>query len=224
MHSNDVFFNEEKMHKKPIKIVEICRLVFQEDGQVHNRQVAKVEEHGQNAPMVQEGREEQQVQEAQPILRRSGRVSRAPNHYVPSLDYFMLTDCEEPSYYEEAMLRDDKLKWEKAMQSKMDSLHHNSTWELVNLPARKRALPCKWVYKLKVTANEGKPKYKARLVAKGFRQQQGVDFEEIFSLVVKMTTLHCVLALVAKEDMELVQMDVKTTFLHGDLHEDIYIQ
>ena len=54
-------------------------------------------------------------------------------------------------------------------------------------------------------------------------QQQGVDFEEIFSFVVKMTTLCCVLALVAKEDMELVQMDVKTAFLHGDLYEDIYM-
>ena len=61
------------------------------------------------------------------------------------------------------------------------------------------------------------------MVAKGFRQQKGVNFEKIFSLVVKMTTLRCVLALAAKEDMELVQMDVKTAFLHGYLHEDIYM-
>ena len=69
-----------------------------------------------------------------------------------------------------------------------------------------------------------KPKYNARLCVKGFTQQQGVDFEEIFFPIVKMTTLHCVLALAAREDMELVQMDVKTVFLHGDLHEDIYMQ
>ena len=106
----------------------------------------------------------------------------------------------------------------------MDLLHHNSICKLVSLPTCKKALPCKWVYKLKVTTNEGNPKYKARLVAKGFRQQQGVDFEEIFSHDVKMTTLHCVLALAAKEDMELVQMDVEIAFLHGDLHEDIYMQ
>ena len=56
VRSNDVFFNEEKMHKKPIKTVEIRRVVFQEDGQVHNRQVAQA--NGQNAPMVQDGREE----------------------------------------------------------------------------------------------------------------------------------------------------------------------
>ena len=59
VYSNDVFFNVDKMHKKPIKTVEICRVVFQEDGKVHNRQVAQDEQHGQNAPMVQEGREEQ---------------------------------------------------------------------------------------------------------------------------------------------------------------------
>ncbi|MCO5589484.1 hypothetical protein L7F22_043451 [Adiantum nelumboides] len=76
---------------------------------------------------------------------------------------------------------------------------------------------------LKVTENDGKPKYKAKLVAKGFKQQQGIDFDEIFFLVVKMTTLRCVLALVAKEDTKLVQMDVKIALLHGDLHEGIYM-
>ena len=76
---------------------------------------------------------------------------------------------------------------------------------------------------MKVTTNDGKPKYKERLVAKGFRQQKGVEFEELFSPIVKMTTLHCVLVLAAREDMELVQMDVKITFLHCDLHEDIYM-
>ena len=87
------------------------------------------------------------------------------------------------------MLRDDKLKWERAMQSKMDLLHKNATWDLVQSPSSKRVLPCKWVYKLKVTDSKSKPKYKARLVAKGFKQQHGIDFEKIFSPIVKMTTL-----------------------------------
>ena len=61
---------------------------------------------------------------------------------------------------------------------------------------------------MKITPGDGKPKYKARLVDKWFKQQQGIEFEEIFSPIVKMTSLRCVLVLVAKEDMELVQMDV----------------
>ena len=71
----------------------------------------------------------------------------------------------------------------------MDLLHKNSTWDLVPLPSGKKALPCKWVYKMKITPKDGKPEYKAWMVAKGFKQKQGVDFDEIFSPVVKMNTL-----------------------------------
>ncbi|MCO5582822.1 hypothetical protein L7F22_036722 [Adiantum nelumboides] len=68
-----------------------------------------------------------------------------------------------------------------------------------------------------------KPKYKARLVAKGFKQKKEVDFDGIFSPVVKMTTLCSLLGLVATEDIVLIQMDVKTTFLQKDLKEDVYM-
>ena len=105
----------------------------------------------------------------------------------------------------------------------MDSLRKNDTWDLVSLPREKHVLPCKWVFTMKVTG-DAVPKYKVQLVAKGFKQEKSVDFDEIFSPVVKMTTLRCVLGLVAKDDMELKQMDVKTAFLHGDLHENIYMQ
>ncbi|MCO5567140.1 hypothetical protein L7F22_020826 [Adiantum nelumboides] len=118
----------------------------------------------------------------------------------------------------------DKLKWEQAMQSKMDSLIQNDTWELTPLPEGKKALPCKWVYKIKMSSMDAKPKCKARLVAKGFKQQKGIDFDEIFSPMVKMTTLRTLLALVATKDMELKQMDVKKAFLHKDLHEDLYME
>ena len=71
----------------------------------------------------------------------------------------------------------------------------------------------------------GKKRYKAsRLVVKGFAQKKGIDFDEIFSLIVKMTSIRTILSLVAVEDLHLEQLDVKTTFLHGDLEEDIYMQ
>ena len=58
---------------------------------------------------------------------------------------------------------------------------------------------------------------------KGFQQKEGIDFTEIFSPVVKLTTIRMVLSIVAAEDLHLEQLDVKTTFLHGDLEEDIYM-
>ena len=158
------------------------------------------------------------------MVRRSERVLHPPDRYVLALNYIMLTDCGEPSCYKEALQMADSEKWHLAMQSEMTALHKNQTWDLVQLPDGKKALPCKWIYRYKLTPHDGQPKYKARLVAKGFKQEQGIDFDEVFLPVVKMTTLRCVLALVAKHDLILHQMDVKTAFLHGDLHEEVYMQ
>jgi hypothetical protein len=91
------------------------------------------------------------------------------------------------------------------------------------LHAEKRALQNKWVYKLK-EEDGGKNRYKARLVVKGFAQKKGKYFDEIFSSVVKMTSIRTILSLVAVEDLHLEHLDVKTTFLHGDLKEEIYMQ
>ena len=66
-------------------------------------------------------------------------------------------------------------------------------------------------------------RYKARLVAKGYAQKEGIDYNEVFSPVVKHSSIRILLTLVAQFNMELVQMDVKTAFLHGDLEEEIYI-
>lgn len=84
---------------------------------------------------------------------------------------------------------------------------------------------CKWVFKRKDGIPGVEPaRYKARLVAKDFTRREGVDFNEIFSLVVKHTSIRVLLSLVAHFNMELEQMDVKTAFLHGDLEEKILMQ
>ena len=100
----------------------------------------------------------------------------------------------------------------------------NSIWDLVELPTNRCALPCRWVFRLKDTSDLASPKYKIRLIAKGFQQEYGIDFDESFSLVVKMTTLRFMLGVVAAENLELIQLDVKTAFLHGDLEEEIYME
>ena len=82
-----------------------------------------------------------------------------------------------------------KEEWRIAMQEEMQSLHENNTYELVELPKGRRALKNKWVYRIKTEENCSKPRYKARLVVKGVGQEKGTDFEEIFSLVVKMSSI-----------------------------------
>ncbi|XP_060672707.1 wall-associated receptor kinase-like 10 [Ziziphus jujuba] len=83
---------------------------------------------------------------------------------------------------------------------------------------------CKGVFKLKKDGSGRVVKHKARLVVKGFLQKKGIDFDEIFSPVVKMTSIRVIFGLVASLNLELEQMDVKTAFLHGDLHEEIYME
>jgi hypothetical protein len=118
----------------------------------------------------------------------------------------------------------DATNWQLAVESEMNSIRANKTWDLVELPRNRKALPCKWVYRLKQVSNSSGLKYKARIVAKGFRQEYGVDFDEVLSPIVKMTTLRFLFGVVALKDLELLQLDVKTTFFHGDLDEEIYME
>ena len=79
------------------------------------------------------------------------------------------------------------------------------------------------MFKLKRDDSEKLIKHKARLVVKGFAQTNGIDFDDIFSPVVKMTSIRVVFGLVTSMDLELQQMDVKTAFLRGDLTKEIYM-
>jgi hypothetical protein len=110
------------------------------------------------------------------------------------------------------------------MQDKMKSLHENHTYDLVEQPKVKRALKNKWVFRCKIEPNRSQPRYKARLVVKGFDQKKGINFDEIFSLVVKMSSIRVVSGLLAKMNLKIEQLDVKTAFLHGDLEEKIYME
>jgi hypothetical protein len=157
---------------------------------------------------------------------RARRVIRPPSRYGYSDFAYCLAIAEdmeycEPSSYKEAVNSREAKHWIAAMKEELDSLNQNETWSLVEPPTNKRVIGCKWVFKRK--ADGSNVRYKARLVAKGYSQVQGVDFNEVFSPVVKHTSIRVLLALVASQNLELEQMDVKTAFLHGDLEEEIYM-
>lgn len=104
--------------------------------------------------------------------------------------------------FQEACKVEHSKEWKKAMEEEMNSLQENKTWELVNLPKGRKALQNKWVYMIKHEGDEKKERYKARLVVKGFAQKEGIDFTEIFSPVVKMSSIRVILGLVAALDLE----------------------
>ncbi|CAL2228919.1 unnamed protein product [Prunus armeniaca] len=86
-----------------------------------------------------------------------------------------------------------------------------------------KGVGCKWIFRKKEGIHEKEPTiFKARLVANGYLQMEGVDYDEIFPPVVKHTSIWLLLSMVAQSDVEVEQMDVNTTFLHGVLGEDIY--
>ncbi|GJW64924.1 putative RNA-directed DNA polymerase [Tanacetum coccineum] len=132
----------------------------------------------------------------------------------------VLNKSFEPKSFEEAAKHQP---WIDAMNSEMDALYRNNTWDLVELPKGRKAIGSKWVWKIKYKSDGEIERYKARLVAKGFNQREGIDFDETFSPVVKIVTVRCLINLAVQNGWTLYQMDVNNAFLYGDLNETVYM-
>ena len=102
-------------------------------------------------------------------------------------------------------------------------MYENKVWTLVDLPNDRQAIENKWIFMRKTDADGSVTIYKARLVAKGFQQVQGVDYDEIFSIVEMLKYVRIMLEIAAFYDYEIWQMDVKTAFLNGFLEEELYM-
>ncbi len=165
-----------------------------------------------------------------PPLPPGTRVRRPPIRWIEEStnEYYagMATvgEFEEPATFKEATTCPQAEFWMAAMAEEMEALEKNQTWTLTTLPAGRQPIQNRWVYKLKLNGDGGIRRYKARLVAKGFTQRPGIDFDETFSPVVKHDSLRVVISLTAAMGLKMLQLDVKTAFLNGDLNEELFME
>ncbi|GKV28306.1 hypothetical protein SLEP1_g37376 [Rubroshorea leprosula] len=119
-----------------------------------------------------------------PFLSHPTQVRKPPNYLRDYHCFPAITSFHEPQSYQEAS---SNPLWQQAMQDELQALENTRTWDLVDLPAEKSLIGCKWVYKIKTQSDGSVERYKARLVAKGFTQEYGIDYEETFAPVIVHT-------------------------------------
>ena len=118
--------------------------------------------------------------------RRSKRTKVAKS-FGPDFLIFFLKN--EPKTFKEAMSTLEAPFWKEAINSEIESIMQNHTWEIVDLPSGIKPLGCKWIFKKKLKSDGSIDKYKARLVAKGFKQKEGLDFFDTYSPMTRITSI-----------------------------------
>ncbi|GJS03799.1 putative ribonuclease H-like domain-containing protein, partial [Tanacetum coccineum] len=126
----------------------------------------------------------------------------------------------EPSSVAQALNDPD---WVEAMQEEMQQFVHQEVWKLVPLPEGKTAIGTKWILKNKRDARGIVVRNKARLVAQGHRQEEGIDYDEVFAPVARIEAIRLFLAFASYMGFMVFQMDVKSAFLYGEIDEEVYV-
>lgn len=130
---------------------------------------------------------------------------------------------DDPINFRQAIQDSNSKKWIEVMKEEYKSMQDNKVWELVPLPEGVKPIGCKWIFKTKRDSNGNVERYKACLITKGYTRKERIDFKETFSLISSKDSFSTIMALVAHYDWELHQMDVKTTFLNGNVDKMIYM-
>jgi hypothetical protein len=128
-----------------------------------------------------------------------------------------------PESYAAAISCPEATQWEAAIEEEHQSLMENKTWSLVDCPKGRLPIQSRLTFDIKPGLNGEQPRFKARFVAKGFSQRPGYNFNETYASVVTHDTLRMLLSIIAAEDLEATQMDIKTAFLYRKLTEEIYM-
>jgi hypothetical protein len=128
-----------------------------------------------------------------------------------------------PLNYRDAMSCPAAENWKAAAQEEYQSLIENGTWSIVSCPKDRTPIKSRWTFDIKPGLNGEPQRFKARFVAKGYSQRPGIDFNETYASVVSHETLRILLSVIAADDLEALQVDVKTAFLYGPLEEEIFM-
>jgi hypothetical protein len=139
----------------------------------------------------------------------------------PEQTHLALLSTIEPNCFEES--NKDEF-WNKAMNEELDQIEKNDTWELVPIPKNKNVIDTKWIFRNKLNEYGQVTGNKARLVCKGYAHIEGINFEETFSLVARMEAIWFLLAYAFSKNVKVYQMDVKSSFLNGELEEEVCIE
>jgi hypothetical protein len=110
------------------------------------------------------------------------------------------------------------------MDEELDQIEKNDTWELVPRPKNKNVIGTKWVFRNKLNEDGQVTRNNARLVCKGYAQIEGIDLEETYSPVARMEAIRLLSAYACSKNVKVYRMDVKSTFLNGELEEEVYIE
>ncbi|KAJ9544963.1 hypothetical protein OSB04_024670 [Centaurea solstitialis] len=127
----------------------------------------------------------------------------------------------EPKNVSQAL---DDSDWLLAMQEELLQFKRNKVYRLVPRPQDKSIIKSKWIFRNKKDESGLIVRNKARLVAKGYSQQEGIDYDETFAPVARIEAIRIFLAYAAHKNIKVFQMDVKSAFLNGVLHEEVYIE
>lgn len=184
----------------------------------HEAEIADLEEIDKTLEECRQLSEEGKmlVSEAEKLLEESDREQSAESAFF-TLD-------NEPLTVSDAQKSADWPRWKAAMDEELEALNKNQTWQLVVRPKNARPIKNKWVFKLKHGPSGEVERYKARLVAKGYSQIENIDYKETYAPVASMTTIRILFSIVNQLDMEVVNFDIKTAFLYGNLEEDILLE
>jgi hypothetical protein len=126
----------------------------------------------------------------------------------------------DPSCYEEAS---SQPIWRDSMMDEYQSIMKNDVWDIVPRPKGKFVVNSKWIYKIKHIVNMSMERHKMRSVARGFSQVEGIDYETIAPLA-RYTFIWMIISTATSMGWRVHQMDVNTTFLNGEIEEEVYIE